>query len=148
MLASDSDEIDVLSVEMDISKRSVSCFTQQSTEYDKLLGPMTHATARLSLNWSGSKHETADGSLDDRYLWSHKCTAPVSLPFLPDLYTEVSRLVETSILCSSGPFGFELLECRGAGRAGLWEDASCGKEFSELPFLWDIFITEGSHFAL
>lgn len=30
MLASDFDKIDVLSVEMDVSKRSVSCFTQQS----------------------------------------------------------------------------------------------------------------------
>ncbi|ROJ70169.1 hypothetical protein DPX16_13890 [Anabarilius grahami] len=71
-------------------RKSVSCSMKQNAEYDELVELMTRATAKLSLEWSGLKHETASSRLNERYLRSHKCTAPASLPFLPDLHTEVS----------------------------------------------------------
>lgn len=43
LLATSSDELEMESVETDVSKRSVSCSTQQSPAYDKLLDLMTCA---------------------------------------------------------------------------------------------------------
>ncbi len=48
--------------------------------YEELLEVMERATARLHF-----------GRLDERYLSGHKPPAQVSLPFLPDLHTEVER---------------------------------------------------------
>lgn len=63
---------------------------KQNAENDELVELMTRATARLSLEWTGLKRETASSRLDEQYLRSHKCNAPASLPFLPALHTEVS----------------------------------------------------------
>lgn len=81
-LICDSDIIDVISVETDLFNRSVSCSMQQTTEYNELVKLMT-------------MRDTAKGHLDERYLWRHKYAAPVSLPFLTDMHTELS--VERSI---------------------------------------------------
>ncbi len=48
--------------------------------YEELLDVMERATARLHF-----------GRLNERYLSGHKPPAQVSLPFLPDLHTEVER---------------------------------------------------------
>lgn len=68
LLINDSDIIDVVSVQMDIFNRSVFCSTQQTADYDEMVKLMTRATARLNLNWSGSKRETVEGHLDEWYL--------------------------------------------------------------------------------
>lgn len=44
LLATSSDELEMESVEMDVSKKSVSCSTQQSPAYDKLLDLMDRAS--------------------------------------------------------------------------------------------------------
>lgn len=67
---------------------------------------------------------------------------------LPDLHTEVLGVWRHPYSVSVVPHGFGLFECRGAEQAGLWLDASAREESSELPFLRDILITEGSGFAL
>ncbi len=59
--------------------------------YEELLEVMERTTARLHLPWERTKMAAAPGSLDERYLSGHKPPAQVSLPFLPDLHTEVER---------------------------------------------------------
>ncbi len=59
--------------------------------YEELLEVMEHATARLHLPWERTKMAAPPGRLDERYLSGHKPRAQVSLPFLPDLHTEVER---------------------------------------------------------
>ncbi len=59
--------------------------------YEELLEVMEHATARLHLPWERTKMAAPPGRLDERYLSGHKPPAQVSLPFLPDLHTEVER---------------------------------------------------------
>ncbi len=59
--------------------------------YEELLEVMEHATARLQLPWERTKMAAPPGRLDERYLSGHKPPAQVSLPFLPDLHTEVER---------------------------------------------------------
>ncbi len=59
--------------------------------YEKLLEVMERATARLHLPWERTKMVAPPGRLDERYLSGHKPPAQVSLPFLPDLHTEVER---------------------------------------------------------
>ncbi len=58
--------------------------------YEDLMEVMERATARLHLPWERTKM-AAPGRLDERYLSGHKPPAQVSLPFLPDLHTEVER---------------------------------------------------------
>ncbi len=59
--------------------------------YEELLEVMERATARLHLPWERTKMAAPPGRLDERYLSGHKPLAQVSLPFLPDLHTEVER---------------------------------------------------------
>ncbi len=59
--------------------------------YEELLEVMERTTARLHLPWERTKMAVPPGRLDERYLSGHKPPAQVSLPFLPDLHTEVER---------------------------------------------------------
>ncbi len=59
--------------------------------YDELLEVMERATARLDLPWKRAKMVAPRGRLDERYLSGHSPPPQVSLPFLPDLHTEVER---------------------------------------------------------
>ncbi|XDV19450.1 hypothetical protein PO909_024920 [Leuciscus waleckii] len=52
---------------------------------------MEHAAGRLLLPWQRARGEIARGRLDDRFLPGHRPPAQVSLPFLPELHTEVER---------------------------------------------------------
>ncbi len=52
---------------------------------------MERATARLDLPWERTKMAAPRGRLDERYLSGHKPPGQVSLPFLPDLHTEVEK---------------------------------------------------------
>ncbi|KAF4099199.1 hypothetical protein G5714_019325 [Onychostoma macrolepis] len=53
---------------------------------------MARATARLTLDWSAEVQErTSTSRLDERFLAGHKCSAPPSLPFLPELHNELLR---------------------------------------------------------
>ncbi len=59
--------------------------------YGELMEVMNRATARLDLQWRHEKGEIARGRLDERFLSQHNRPAPVSLPFLPDLHSEIER---------------------------------------------------------
>ncbi|XP_073708624.1 uncharacterized protein [Garra rufa] len=59
--------------------------------YEELLEVMDRATARLDLPWKRARKITPRGRLDERYLSGHNHPAPVSLPFLPDLHTEIEK---------------------------------------------------------
>ncbi len=59
--------------------------------YEELLEVMERAMARLHLPWERTKMAAPPGHLDERYLSGHKPPPQVSLPFLPDLHTEVER---------------------------------------------------------
>lgn len=50
-----------------------------------------HATARLELPWQRGMEEAARGRLNEPFLSGHNPPAPVSLPFLPDLHTELEK---------------------------------------------------------
>ncbi len=52
---------------------------------------MERATARLDLPWERTKMAALQERLDERYLSGHNPPAQVSLPFLPDLHTEVEK---------------------------------------------------------
>ncbi len=58
---------------------------------EELLDVMERATARLDLPWERTKMVALQGRLDERYLSGHNPPAQVSLPFLPDLHTEVEK---------------------------------------------------------
>ncbi len=59
--------------------------------YEELLEVLERATVRLDLPWERTKMAALRGHLDERYLSGHKRPARVSLPFLPDLHTEVEK---------------------------------------------------------
>ncbi len=59
--------------------------------YEELLEVMERATVRLHLPWERTKIAAMPGRLVERNLSGHKPPAQVSLPFLPDLHTEVER---------------------------------------------------------
>ncbi len=59
--------------------------------YIELLEVMERVTARLDLPWEWTKMVVPRGHLDERYLSGHNSPAQVSLPFLPDLHTEVEK---------------------------------------------------------
>ncbi len=59
--------------------------------YEELLEVMERATARLDLPWERTKMAVPQGRLDERYLSGHKRPAQVSLPFLPELHSEVEK---------------------------------------------------------
>ncbi len=52
---------------------------------------MEPATVRLDLHWRDKKGGVARSRLDERFLSEHNLPAPVSLPFLPDLHSEIMK---------------------------------------------------------
>ncbi len=57
--------------------------------YEELLKVMERATARLDLQWRHEKGGVAHSTLDERFLSGHNLQAPMSLPFLTDLHSEI-----------------------------------------------------------
>ncbi|KAI2645895.1 Zinc metalloprotease ZmpB [Labeo rohita] len=66
-------------------------FQSSCPAYEELLEVMERAMARLDLPWKRMKKATPRGRLDERFLSDHNPPAQVSLPFLPDLHTEVVK---------------------------------------------------------
>ncbi len=66
-------------------------FQSSCPAYEELLEVMERATARLVLPWERTKMVAPRGRLDEWYLSGHNPPAQVSLPFLPDLHTEVEK---------------------------------------------------------
>ncbi len=82
-LISSSEEIDV---------ESVDDVPSHSPQYEELVDVVTRAVAKLIINWSAECHvELQRGKLDGRFLWFKTPPPHQSLPFFPDLHTEVSR---------------------------------------------------------
>ncbi|KAL0167364.1 hypothetical protein M9458_039208, partial [Cirrhinus mrigala] len=81
---SSSEEVDVESVE-DVQ-------APQFPQYEELLEVVTRAVAKLNIDWPPeSLVEPHRSKLDERFLRSRPPSARRSLPFFPDLHTEVSR---------------------------------------------------------
>lgn len=59
--------------------------------HEELVDVMTCSTAKLKLDRSVERKESAPRRLDERFLASHKHPTPVSLHFLPNLHNEVAR---------------------------------------------------------
>ncbi|KAL0152850.1 hypothetical protein M9458_051844, partial [Cirrhinus mrigala] len=81
---SSSEEVDVGSVE--------DVLAPQFPQYEELLEVVTRAVAKLNIDWPPeSLVEPQRSKLDERFLRSRPPSARRSLPFFPDLHTEVSR---------------------------------------------------------
>ncbi|KAI2664245.1 Transposon Ty3-G Gag-Pol polyprotein [Labeo rohita] len=79
---SSSEEVDIESVEE----------APQSVQYEELLEVVTRAVEKLKIDWPAeSQSELQKSKLDERFLPSRPPSARRSLPFFPDLHTEVSR---------------------------------------------------------
>ncbi|KAI2645311.1 Transposon Ty3-G Gag-Pol polyprotein [Labeo rohita] len=66
--------------------------TPQSVQYEELLEVVTRAVEKLKIDWpTESQAEPQRSRLDERFLQSRPPSARRSLPFFPDLHTEVSR---------------------------------------------------------
>ncbi len=77
------EEVDVESVEYSLL---------QSPQYEELLEVVTRAVAKLNIDWPAEKQaEPQKSKLDERFLRTKPLPPRRSLPFFPDLYTEVSR---------------------------------------------------------
>ncbi|KAI2654754.1 Transposon Ty3-G Gag-Pol polyprotein [Labeo rohita] len=64
----------------------------QSPQYEELLEVVTRAVAKLNIDWPAEKQaELQRGKLDERFLRNRPPPSHRSLPFFPDLHTEVSR---------------------------------------------------------
>ncbi|KAI2655955.1 Transposon Ty3-G Gag-Pol polyprotein [Labeo rohita] len=82
--SSSSEEVDVVSVD--------SQTLPQSPRYDELLEVVTRAVERLNLDWPEANLVDLPASrLDERFLRSQAAPSRRSLPFFPDLHTEVCR---------------------------------------------------------
>ncbi|KAL0151599.1 hypothetical protein M9458_053116, partial [Cirrhinus mrigala] len=63
-----------------------------SLQYEELLEVVTRVVAKLKIDWPAeSQTEPQKSKLDERFLRSRPHSARRSLPFFPDLHTEVSR---------------------------------------------------------
>ncbi|KAI2646369.1 Transposon Ty3-G Gag-Pol polyprotein [Labeo rohita] len=81
---SSSEEVDVVSVD--------EAAAPQFPQYEELLEVVTRAVAKLSIDWPAEPLvEPQKSKLDERFLRSRPPPARRSLPFFPDLHTEVSR---------------------------------------------------------
>ncbi|KAI2646866.1 Transposon Ty3-G Gag-Pol polyprotein [Labeo rohita] len=81
---SSSEEVDVVSVD--------EAAAPQFPQYEELLEVVTRAVAKLSIDWPAEPLvEPQKSKLDERILRSRPPPAHRSLPFFPDLHTEVSR---------------------------------------------------------
>lgn len=67
------------------------CSQPSCAAYVELLDVMEHASDRLKLSWKCTQKETVRERLDKCYLSGHTPPAPVSLLFLPDLYSEIEK---------------------------------------------------------
>ncbi|KAL0183550.1 hypothetical protein M9458_019246, partial [Cirrhinus mrigala] len=66
--------------------------TPQSVQFEELLEVVTRAVEKLKIDWPAeSQAEPQRSRLDERFLQSRPPSARRSLPFFPDLHTEVSR---------------------------------------------------------
>ncbi len=64
----------------------------QSPQYEELLEVVTRAVAKLNIDWpADDQTEKQRSKLDERFLLSKSLPLCRSLPFFPDLHTEVSR---------------------------------------------------------
>ncbi len=64
----------------------------QSPQYEELLEVVTRAVAKLNIDWpADNQTEKQRSKLDERFLRSKSLPIRRSLPFFPDLHTEVSR---------------------------------------------------------
>ncbi len=82
---SSSEEVDVVSIDKDSHP--------QSPQYEELLKVVTRSVAKLNIEWPAEKQaEPQKSKLDERFLRTKPPPPHRSLPFLPDLHTEVSRL--------------------------------------------------------
>ncbi len=64
----------------------------QSLQYEELLEVMTHAVDKLHIDWPAEQQTESRGSkLDERFLRARPPPPHRSLPFFPDLHTEVCR---------------------------------------------------------
>ncbi|KAL0177086.1 hypothetical protein M9458_025980, partial [Cirrhinus mrigala] len=80
-----------------LPRKNRSCWMRKcnlSLPKAELLEVMEWATARLDLPWKRMKKVAPRGRLDERFLSDHNPPAQVSLPFLPDLHTEVVKAWE------------------------------------------------------
>ncbi len=83
LLLSSSEEVDAESVENS---------PPQSPQYEELLEVVTRAVAKLNIDWPTEKQaEPQKSKLDERFLRTKPLPPRRSLPFFPDLHTEVSR---------------------------------------------------------
>ncbi len=65
----------------------------QSPQYEELVEVVTQAVSKLNIEWPTEKQaELKKSKLDERFLWSKLPPARQSLPFFPNLHTDVSRL--------------------------------------------------------
>ncbi len=63
-----------------------------SPQYEELLEVMSRAVAKLNISWPAEEHaEPQTNKLDERFLRAKRSPPTRSLPFFPDLHTEVSR---------------------------------------------------------
>ncbi len=63
-----------------------------SPQYEELLEVVTRAVAKLNIDWpADDQTEKQRSKLDERFLRSKSLPLRLSLPFFPDLHTEVSR---------------------------------------------------------
>ncbi|CAM4662369.1 unnamed protein product [Leuciscus chuanchicus] len=84
---SSSEELDVVSVEAESEDSP-----PQSHAFEELLDVVTRAVHRLSIEWPEDRQDVRSKSkLDERFLPSRTQPQRRSLPFFPDLHTEVSR---------------------------------------------------------
>ncbi len=84
LLVSSSEEVDTGNVEH--------FAPPLSPQYEELVEVITRATAKLSLDWPAEHPvEPQRGKLDERFLRFQTAPPHRSLPFFPDLHTEVSR---------------------------------------------------------
>ncbi|KAF4119103.1 hypothetical protein G5714_001154 [Onychostoma macrolepis] len=65
--------------------------TTPSRAYGDMLDVMDHAIKRLDLAWTHEKPKPAHGRLDEHFLAGLDRPVPGSLPFLPDLHSEISK---------------------------------------------------------
>ena len=81
-----------LSASEEVDEESVDESPCQSPQYEELLEVITHAVAKLNIDWPAEKKaEPQKSKLDERFLRSRPPPPRRSLPFFPDLHIEVSR---------------------------------------------------------
>ncbi len=72
----------------------------QSPQYEELLEVVTRAVAKLNIDWpTYNQTEKQRNKLDERFLRSKSLPLRRSLPFFPDLHTEVSRSWRNPFSC-------------------------------------------------